>query len=231
MEALVGLIARYRKDQPDSRVAINWSIGCTVLTDVCYYDEAEWYDLAFPPGLVQGRSFDTDTEAGLRIWEHMLAVLQKRNFLAEAAAITEESFYLVAEEHATYITESVKQRFGQGAFRIMVLDAYNRRCCVSGERTLPVIEAAHIQEFVSTESNHVQNGLALREDIHTLFDRGYVTVEEDYRFIVSGRLREDFENGRDYYRFHGRPISLPARSALLPSLDAIRWHQDNVYLG
>ena len=45
----------------------------------------------------------------------------------------------------------------------------------------------------------VDNGLLLRLDIHRLFDRGYVTVDRDYRFVVSRRLKEEFDNGRTYY--------------------------------
>jgi putative restriction endonuclease len=145
--------------------------------------------------------------------------------------LAQDRFSLVKESAATYTTAPVKERWGQGAFRVMVLDAYNRRCCVTGERTLPVVEAAHIQKYVSPKSNHVQNGLALREDVHTLFDEGYVAVDENYRFVVSPRLREDFENGREYQRFHGRSIVLPDSPQLAPSKEAIRWHLEKLYIG
>jgi putative restriction endonuclease len=39
----------------------------------------------------------------------------------------------------------VQPRLGQGAFRLLVTDAYQRRCAVTGERTLPVLDAAHIR--------------------------------------------------------------------------------------
>jgi putative restriction endonuclease len=157
--------------------------------------------------------------------------LQAQRLIAEAESVAQSGFSLVKETSASYTTVPVKERRGQGAFRVMVLDAYGRRCCVTGERTLPVIEAAHIQQYVSPESNHVQNGLALREDVHTLFDEGYVAVDEDYRFLVSSRLREDFENGREYERFRGKAISVPERQQLTPSREAIRWHLENVYMG
>jgi hypothetical protein len=38
----------------------------------------------------------------------------------------------------------IAPRLGQGAFRLQVTDAYGRRCAVTGERTLPALEAAHI---------------------------------------------------------------------------------------
>jgi putative restriction endonuclease len=232
LAGLISLIARHRGENPDVRAALNWQIGCTILTNVHYYSEEDWLDFYFAPGIMQGKSLDVSgSEEGRRIWMHMQSHLDKQSLAAEAEIGAPGTFNLVKETHAAYAPTLARQRGGQGTFRVMVLDAYNRRCCVTGERTLPVIEAAHIQPYVSPASNHVQNGLALREDVHTLFDRGYVTVDESHRFVVSRRLREDYENGREYYRYHGRSILLPASRSLAPSEDAIRWHQENVYIG
>jgi putative restriction endonuclease len=228
---LIELIAKHRREKADPRTSLEWDIGCTILTDVHYYPESEWLDLYFAPGIVQGKSFDESDEEGARICDHMRTYLQKQHLITEVEAAIRNPFSLLKESRAEYTTVPVKERRGQGAFRVMVLDAYGRRCSVTGERTLPVIEAAHIQQYVSSQSNHVQNGLALREDVHTLFDAGYVAVDEDYRFVVSPRLREEFENGREYYKFQGNRILLPGQSHLAPSKEAIRWHLENVYVG
>ena len=55
----------------------------------------------------------------------------------------------------------------------------------------------------------MRNGLLLRRDIHSLFDAGYVTVTPDFRFEVSRRIKEEFENGRHYYALHGQMINAP----------------------
>ena len=65
-----------------------------------------------------------------------------------------------------------KHRLGQGAFRIVVTDMYQRRCAISGEKTLPVLEAAHVKPFSMNGENAPENGVLLRSDIHTLFDAG-----------------------------------------------------------
>ena len=161
----------------------------------------------------------------------MNRVLETEGIIAEAHQILHGGFQPIRETEASYSEGRRKEREGQGAFRIMVLDAYGRRCCVTGERTLPVLQAAHIQPYVSPVSNHVQNGIPLREDIHTLFDEGYVAVDEKYKFVVSKRLREEFENGREYYKLQGREILLPEQSRLAPSKDAIRWHLANIFVG
>lgn len=61
---------------------------------------------------------------------------------------------------------------------------------MTGEKTLPVFEAAHIRPF-SKEGPHLpSNGLLLRADLHTLFDRGLMTITEDNRIEVSGHIKE-----------------------------------------
>jgi putative restriction endonuclease len=77
----------------------------------------------------------------------------------------------------------------------------------------------------------VANGLSLRTHIHRLFDKGYVTVDEQDRFVVGRRLKQDFGNGRSYYVLAGRPLQLPAEAARRPSSKALAWHRDAVFLG
>jgi putative restriction endonuclease len=68
-----------------------------------------------------------------------------------------------------------KARIGQGAFRVLVTEAYNRRCALTGERSLPVLQASHIKPFAKQEPHRVSNGLLLRSDLHLLFDTGLLT--------------------------------------------------------
>jgi putative restriction endonuclease len=75
----------------------------------------------------------------------------------------------------------------------------------------------------------VRNGLLLRADIHRLFDRGYVTVTPELRFEVSGRLREEFENGKTYYALHGTTIRVPGPTTDRPDPALLRWHNEQVF--
>ena len=51
------------------------------------------------------------------------------------------------------------------------------------------------------------------------------------RFAVSRRIRDEFENGRDYYAMQGTAIKVPDRRELQPDPDALRWHNENKFLG
>jgi putative restriction endonuclease len=124
---------------------------------------------------------------------------------------------------------TVLPRLGQGTFRVLITDIYARRCAVTEERTLPVLEAAHIRPYGRSGPHDPRNGLLLRSDIHTLLDRGYVTVTPDMRFEVSRRIKEEFENGRDYYALHGRPIRPPRREAWALAPEFLEWHANNVF--
>src|SRR5438309_1748593 len=84
-----------------------------------------------------------------------------------------DRFQIAASDHRRYIETPMVVREGQGTFRVRILDAYGRRCAVTGESSEPVLGAAHIQLYLGPASNHVQNGIALRADIHRLFDGGY----------------------------------------------------------
>jgi predicted restriction endonuclease len=103
---------------------------------------------------------------------------------------------------------------------------------VTGERTLPVLEAAHIQPFAERGPHVIPNGLLLRSDLHTLFDRGYVTVTPELRLEVSDRVRQEFENGREYYQHRGQQLkALPDAVNDQPAPDFLRWRNEHVFLG
>lgn len=122
-----------------------------------------------------------------------------------------------------------KVRLGQGAFRVLVTDSYQRRCAISGERTLPVLQAAHIKPYAQEGPHDIRNGLLLRSDIHTLFDDGYITVTPDYHVEVSRRIREEYDNGRDYYRHHGNSLLVLPPQAQQPMKEFLHWHNTEVY--
>ncbi len=79
--------------------------------------------------------------------------------------------------------------------------------------------------------HRIDNGLLLRSDVHTLFDRGYVTVTPEHRFLVSRRLRNDFDNGEQYYRLSQGLIWVPPHAEDRPNRDFLEWHADTVFKG
>lgn len=200
---------------------LNPQIGCIILTDVFYFDEQDWIPApeSFSRSIVQGKRYYTEDEEGNRLYQMVQERLQSQTNLED----------MYEKRYTEMIT---KHRLGQGAFRVAVTDAYNRRCAITGEKTLPVLEAAHIKPFAEDGPNSVNNGLLLKSDFHTLFDDGYITIDNDYRIDVSKRLHEDYGNGKDYYKYHGQKLLvLPDREIQLPSREYLEWHNENVFLG
>jgi putative restriction endonuclease len=138
---------------------------------------------------------------------------------------------IAAAENARYGNPiTVRPRLGQGSFRVLVTDAYNRRCAMTAERTLPVLEAAHIRPYSRGGKHELSNGLLLRSDLHKLFDLGYVTVDpNDQKIVVSRRIREEYENGRQYYALHGQVIAAPTGLHSTPSRENLLYHTEHIF--
>lgn len=124
----------------------------------------------------------------------------------------------------------VRPRRGQGTFRALVTNAYDRRCAITGESTLPVLDAAHIKPISAEGMHNTCNGLLLRSDFHKLFDASLVTVTPEYRVLVSSRITEQWFNGKVYNQLHGEQLrSLPKAVEDRPRGDFLHWHNENVF--
>ncbi|MCX5717723.1 MAG: HNH endonuclease [Nitrospirae bacterium] len=209
------------------------SIGCIVLASPFFLAKEEWLPVPsnWSANIVQGKTYDVNDQYGQPLWLRIQDYLQgvNRNFLVSAK---HEEVVGVAEDHSLYGTEYLtRARLGQGAFRILVTEAYGRRCPITGERTLPVLESAHIKPYAKSGPHRTNNGILLRSDLHKLFDLGYMTITEDYHVEVSKKIKEEYENGRAYYALHGNKlINLPSNPLDLPSKQYIEWHNKEIYV-
>jgi len=197
-------------------------IACNVLIQPFFFEEPDWITVPddWHPNVQRGKTYDSEQRPGAKLW------LDVRERLARTTASSE---LLISDEARGTRTYLAQARVGQGAFRCLVTDAYDRKCGVSGERTLPVLDAAHIKPYRRKGPNLTANGLLLRKDIHKLFDDGYMTIDERFRVVVSRRIREEFENGRDYYQYEGRPLRATVALDDQPSEEFLSWHREHVY--
>jgi putative restriction endonuclease len=213
---------KYRRSKPSPLE--DYKIGCIVLSQPLFFEREDW--ISVPPdfnlNIVQGKTYDLTSGHGFRLWEQIEARLQTMPEIGGQLR--------VAEAETRYgLSTLVRPRLGQGSFRVLVTDVYERRCAVTREKTLPALEAAHIKPFSEDGPNRVDNGLLLRSDIHRLFDSGYVTVTSDHHFEVSNRIKEEFDNGEEYRALHGKQIWIPPSSMLRPSPNFLTWHNDRVF--
>jgi putative restriction endonuclease len=184
------------------------------LTNPIFFEKSDRVEIPenWAPSIVQGKSYDTEESIGGKIWRQVEELLNR--YLTPNEADKGKSQLMLEYRDSPRYRQSIlsKVRLGQGAFRILITDAYSRKCSISGEKTLPVLEAAHIKPYGLSGPHFISNGILLRSDLHKLFDSGYITITKDYRLEVSKRIKEEFENGKEYYQFHGIILkSLPAR--------------------
>lgn len=222
LEEMRRRIEKYRRTPPDPHG--NYTIGCILLQDPFFFNERDWIPAPadFHPNIVQGKTYDLRSPEGRALWEAVRPLLKRE---AEARGRRELEAPMFGEP------VPVRQRLGQGTFRVMVTDTYKRQCAVTREKALPVLEAAHIRPVTQGGKHRIDNGLLLRTDVHALFDRGYVTVTRDYKFRMSRRLKQDFDNGEYYYQFQGSGLWLPSHPEDRPQPEFLEWHADTVFLG
>jgi putative restriction endonuclease len=215
---------RYRRKSPSP--GEDYQIGCILLQQPFFFREKDWIPAPadWKQPIVQGKGYDTGTGLGKKLWDDVQIRLQARKDLWEEARVTDV-------EGGYGPPVMILPRLGQGSFRVLVTDVYQRRCSVTQERTLPALDAVHIKPFGKSGPHKINNGILLRSDIHKIFDSGYVTISQDYHFEVSKRIKEEFENGRDYYAMDGRLLHLPPDKKLCPGSEFIKWHNENVFRG
>lgn len=226
LSELQKMILPLRKDKSSP----NPTIGCIVLTNPIFFRKEDWVTVPedWSPSTQQGKIYSIDTEIGRKTWSIIESTLQKYLY---AVSEEKESEITLKEPNSQYGKSVLtKVRLGQGAFRILVTDAYKRKCAISGERTLPVLEAAHIKPYAKSGLHLISNALLLRSDLHKLFDLGYLTITTELKVEVSRRIKDEFENGKEYYRFHGVELSnLPTKANDKPESQFVKWHNENIY--
>ncbi len=211
-------ISRYRNVPPPG--PRDFTIGCRILGMPFFFDEPEWFAPPnWSPNIVSLKGYGTDQPDGRQLWDAVTNRLARDPLIHPLGEAVPDAPGII------------RTRPDHGAFRVGIIDAYDRQCAVTAERTLPALDAAHIRPFTDTRHHEIPNGLLLRRDIQGLFRAGYVTVTRQRVFEVSHRIKDDYENGRDYYKLHGSRIQVPADLLLRPDPDGLQWHNENRYRG
>ncbi|MGL5207287.1 MAG: HNH endonuclease [Acidaminococcaceae bacterium] len=210
-DAMLDRIYKYRKTgsgtEPDPE------IGCVVLSSVFYFDEGD--EIPVPADwsskIVQGKLYSRTEPVGAALYEQAQMRLNK-------------------QECRYYQDTLLAPEIGFGHFKLLVMEAYKGRCAISGEQAAPVLRVAQIRPSRFGGLKDVSNGLLLRSDYCTLFERGYITVTPEYQVAVSERLLADFGEKSKYKELQGRSIILPENKEHWPSNSFLEWHNKRIFL-
>jgi putative restriction endonuclease len=123
-----------------------------------------------------------------------------------------------------------------GFFKKLILKIYGNQCSFTG-MTLSssfghsFVDACHIVPFSLTHNDKVTNGISLCPNLHRAFDRGLVSISNEYSIIVSRHLIENESHIYALKTLEGRKLILPSIQRYYPDSQAIEWHRDNVFKG
>ena len=189
------------------------NIGCIVLRDVNIFDDVYWVrpeeaGYFFPNQVVKLKYFTGE--------DRLVAML--------GAGIDSKDHFTLVPGKAARRASTEKDRKGQPAFRAAVLENYGFRCAVLRTRTAEILEAAHVQPYIDERSNHPQNGICLRVDLHRLFDAGLIAVTTDGKLSVSKRLSDT-----GYAKLNGKSVWLPTSPECRPADVALEFHRSEVF--
>ncbi|WP_201793226.1 HNH endonuclease [Actinobacillus seminis] len=90
----------------------------------------------------------------------------------------------------------VKTRINQNFFRSSVLSAYNNACAITGISVNEFLVASHIKPWTKDQKNRLNphNGICLNSIHDRAFDRGLITIDTDYKIMISSRLKDFYTN-------------------------------------
>ena len=220
----------YMRKNGGGSASLHHEIGCIIVTNPVFFPKEYWVDAPenWKDQIVTGKTYAIQDSVGRRIYNDSLAMAELLRM-----PLVDDLFgsTTILDEGDRYGEPMLtRPRLGQGGFRLKIKSIYGK-CAVSGEHSTPVLEAAHIKPYAQEGSHDIQNGILLRSDIHKLYDRGYVTVDPDYTFRVSSRLKDEFNNGKTYYELENRKIWLPGDPENWPSRENLEYHQQVLFRG
>ena len=118
----------------------------------------------------------------------------------------------------------VKTRVNQALFRKIILSSYNGKCCITGIENSELLVAGHIIPWSRDSKNRLNpmNGLCLNALHDRAFDKGLITISEDYQVIVSKKIRHEI-----LLKYDKAPITLPDR--FHPDKNFLKFHRNEIF--
>lgn len=125
-----------------------------------------------------------------------------------------------------------EQRIKQHFFRRAVLSSYRGQCCMSGLSDARLLMASHIVPWSKDKANRLnpRNGLCLSAIHDKAFDRGLISLTDDFKVIVSKELKHKKEPfiTNVLLPLDGRAIEPPERFA--PQPEFVAWHRNEIFI-
>lgn len=159
-------------------------------------------------------------------WEKKL--LESESKMAELKGAPEFSEEVPELEFAEGETREtiVKTRVNQALFRKIILSSYNEQCCITGIDNTELLIASHIVPWSRDTQNRMNpmNGVCLNALHDRAFDKGLITINKDYKVVVSKSIKHELLR-----KYDNAPIHLPGR--FHPGQNFLDFHRKEIFQG
>jgi putative restriction endonuclease len=150
---------------------------------------------------------------------------------------TKEEYQTKMQSLEEVLTEEEiqEERFIRGGiFKKEIPRIYNHQCCISGMKiqttiNAQMVDACHIIPFSMSNDDTISNGICLSPNLHRAFDRGLITINEDYIVRISPSVNES-NSPYGITQFAGKRIDLPKEVKLYPSTQNLSWHRKECFI-
>jgi len=140
---------------------------------------------------------------------------------------------LVPPMGPTEVQTTIRTRRGQQFFRQAILTAYGVRCCITDISVPRLLVASHIKPWRDFPSERLnpRNGLCLSRLHDAAFDDGLITMDEQWRVVLSRRLKNYFPHPaleQNFAQYEGRVIRMPEKLAE-PDPAFLEHHREKIF--
>jgi putative restriction endonuclease len=131
------------------------------------------------------------------------------------------------------IEQIMRRPFREAAFAVRVKDAYENTCAMTGLKIIngggrAEVQAAHIRPVAHDGPDSIRNGLALSGTVHWMFDRGLISVDDDWRILVA---KDKLPDTVTRLLLEDRRVLPPRQADLHPHSSFLRYHRERIFKG
>ncbi|EMR00822.1 HNH endonuclease [Cesiribacter andamanensis] len=122
-----------------------------------------------------------------------------------------------------------------GAFKKVIANLYGHTCAISGLRVeatqnISMIDGCHIKPWSLSHDDTATNGIALCPNLHRAFDRGLISLDDEYRLLLSPHFVEAEASPYGIAQFRGKQVLLPQNASWYPAQENLAYHRERVFL-
>jgi len=173
---------------------------------------------------------NTPINGGYGLYDGIIPEFEKKleyvNTKGEVPVVIDQAVTKVIER--VTVSSGLESLFNSASFRDFVMFGYKNLCAIT-ETVIKYgnyinLEAAHIVPKSHGGFWVPSNGIALTRDLHWAFDKGFFTLDDDYKIKIHPKISSDY-----LYSLNGKQIRLPEDTFFIPHIDNLHYHQENIY--